>query len=599
MEPAQESSRLNFLTVCAEVVMSPKKLRKTDLESATLMIAKAVRQREIAKALRLIEANIDALRSTGSEKNRIKLLAYAAWAIAYAPSLLDVVEESLVRFKQIQWSELPFFTLAYLTLAEALVRFHREDYDDAEIGFEQLKKDADLIDDSDLQAVSRFYGSGALRKRARYPEALELIRQAKEIDLAAGNKARAAAMELAEGWLLFLQNDVIGAQKILTHARSVLAGHWFDLADALSFQGRIHRKERQYQEALDCFTQAINVYEKHKLPRHNVARAYRNRAVVFRLLARDLLKVRNGNSDRTQINDKITELRKRAFADLEQARVLYDQLDPNRHTYELGIIHLSRAEIYFDAYELDQAEAEAETAYEYGKTKNNKIVMAEARVIQSNQTMNRGERDNARRAFQLANEAIEIAKELGHHKRLLARAHIAKGSVLLDSTYNDPVGAYQCWERARLSLCPEDKDYLRDLLDALEEKIQSKRSSDAGVYIWTIHDLAPLAELRAQFEETVIRAVWEKLKRNTAQTAILLKTGRRKVLQAISTFSITENVLKQLKGEKVSAEVLDKLASIRNREIRGRATFIILLKKTIGPKFRVSKVLKHTKPVPS
>jgi tetratricopeptide (TPR) repeat protein len=579
--------------------MSPKKVREVDLDEAISTIAKAVRSREIAKALTLIEANIDALQSSRSVNNRIKLLAYCAWAIHYDASYLDIVETSLAQFKQSPASDLPFCVLAHLNLAEALVRFHREDYEDAENGFEQLKADADRIGDSELSAVSRYYLSRTLRKKAKYSEALELILQAKEIDSAAGNRARVASMGLSEGWLYFELNDVEKAQEILNHARNSLGRHWFDRGGALSFQGRIHRKEHQYSEALDCFTQAIEFYAKQKLPRRNVARAYRNRAVVYRLLARDLLKVPYPQSERAEINERITELREKAFADLEQARKLYDQLDPNRHTYELGIIHLSRAEIYFDAFELDQAEMEAETAYEYGKTKNSKIVMAEARVIQSNQARNRGGRDNERKAYQLAKEAIEIAKGIERHQRLLARAYIAKGNALLVSTYNDPIRAHRCWEKARLNLCPEDKDYLRDLLDALEERINSQRSSASVVFTWTKNDLAPLTELTGTFQEIVIYTTWLDLNRNTAQTAIALGTQRRKVIQATSLYCITEKVLTQLKGEKVSVEVLDKLASIRNREIRGRATFIILLKKTIGPKFRVSKVLKHTKPVPS
>jgi len=577
--------------------MSPKKVREADLEKVISTIAKAVRSRDIARALRLIQAKIDALESVGSLKSRTKLLAYCAWAIDYDASYLDVVEVSLKQFKELPVSELPLCVLAHVTLAEALVQFHREDHNDAKNGFEQLRDDADRINDSELMAVSRYYLSRTLRKRARYPEALEVIRQAKEIDSAAGNKARVAAMELAEGWLLFVQGAVKEGQQVLIHARELIAHHWCDLGDALSFQGRIHRKERQYTEALDCFTKAVEVYAKHKLPRRHVARAYRNRAVVFRLLALDLLKDRKPHSDRTEINNEITKLRKNSLADLEQARVLYDQLNPNRHTYELGIIHLSRAEVYFDAFELNQAEAEAETAYEYGKSKDNRIVMAEARVIQSNQARNRGKREDARRAYQFANEAIEIAKELGHHQRLLARAYIAKGNVLLDSTYDDPIGARQCWERARLNLGPEDRDYLRDLLDALEERMHSHRSSDSVIYALTMHDLAPLAELKGDFEEAVIRSVWEQLRKNTSQTATKLKTGRRKVTQATSTFSVTEEVLKQLKGDKVSSEVLDKLASIKNREIRGRAAFVKLLKKTVGPDCRVSKVLKYTKSV--
>jgi len=165
--------------------MSPKKVREVDLDEVISSIAKAVRSREIDKALRLIEANIDALQSSGAEHNRIKLLSYCAWAIDYDASYLDIVEGSLEQFKQMAASELPFCVLAHLTLAEALVKFHSEDYEEAEKGFEQLKADADRIG-PELMAVSRYYLSKTARKQARYPEALELVLQAKEIDSAAG-----------------------------------------------------------------------------------------------------------------------------------------------------------------------------------------------------------------------------------------------------------------------------------------------------------------------------------------------------------------------------------------------------------------------------
>jgi hypothetical protein len=90
-----------LLTVGAEVVMSPKKVREADLEKVIHLLAKAVRSREIAKALKLIEVNIYGLGPTGSEKNRIKLLAYGAWAIDYDGAYLDIVEGSLRQFKQI------------------------------------------------------------------------------------------------------------------------------------------------------------------------------------------------------------------------------------------------------------------------------------------------------------------------------------------------------------------------------------------------------------------------------------------------------------------------------------------------------------------
>nr|QEO74546.1 TPR repeat-containing protein [uncultured bacterium] len=576
------------------------------LDRVTPTLAEAVRLRNIPQTLEIIGENIDVLDTLTLPpdasclclyKKAIPFLAYCAWAIDFHAPYLERVERCLPRFKQLPLGELTMGELGRLLIAEGLLKFHDEDYDEAKALFDQVKDYADHIDDTELMTVSRYYLGRVLWRQIRYPEALELIRDAKELDSDSGHTTRVAAMELDEGWLLFLQGKVEEAQQVLHQARAVLeqTDAWVDLGNVLSFQGRIHRKSGEYDKALDCFAQAIDMYRRHHPIHRNVARAHRNRAFVYRVQARDLIAKPTSQHARPQVEAEVRSLRAKAFAELGQAQKIYLALDAARHTYELGILHITRASIYSDADELDRAEAEAKAAYEYGEAKNNKVVMAEARVIQSKLALSRGGRDDARRSLDLANEAIELANDLVHHRRLLARAHIRKGYALLDSTHDDSIGARTCWEQARARLVTEDRDYLRKSLDALDECIRSKGHSRSFLYQLTEAAIEgkTLKELATTFEETLIRFVYERCDRNIARAAKKLKTNERTVRHAVATFRITDQSLKEFKRGKVGGEVFVKLKSLKGKEVQGRSTFVIMLKKAVGKALRLSEVMEH------
>lgn len=585
--------------------MDPRIILEANLDEMIPGLVMAVRLRNIPKALEIIGKNIDALDwvspsqdTLSLSKKAIPLLGYCAWAIDFHAPYFDMVEKSLPRFEQIPRHKLSVGELGLLDTAAGLASFHKEEYDAAKASFEKVKTLSALADDVELATVSRYYLSRVLWRQADYPQALVQVREAIERDAESGNSARVAAMQLVEGWLLLLLGDISESQQVLDRASKVLekTDAWVDLGNVLSFQGRRYRKGGKYMEALESFESAIKVYEKHSPTHRNVARAYRNKAVVYRLLARELSDEPTTKLTRTQTEGEIKELRHKAVSALNQAHDIYIELGASRHTYELGILHITRAAIYSEAGRMPEAEAEAEQAYKYGDMKKNKIVMAEARVIQSKLALRRGELDDVRRAYELAKQAIELAKELVHHRRLLARAFISKAHALLDSAYNDPTSAHECWEQACLHLVPEDKDYLRNSLNSLEEKIRSKQGPSNGpIYKLTRIGIEgrALDELTSVFEETVIRDVYERSGRNILRTAEELKTGRRKVRNAVSTFKVTETTLKNLKREKVGDEALNKLAGVKNKEVYGRAGFVSLLERTTEGDLDVSRILKH------
>jgi tetratricopeptide (TPR) repeat protein len=579
--------------------MQSRKRSKDPLESVIPKLAKAVKLREIPRALGIIDEWIDQLDSLPlSQKSAIALLGYCAWSIDFYGPHLEQLEKAIVRFRQIPPGELTLCDLSHLNVAEGLLKFHREEYSEAKTLFERVKEYADLGRCTELMTISRYYLGRVLWKQTDYENALVYIHDAKKLDV--NNGARVAAMELVEGWLHFLMGDIKEAQRVLDHAKTVLYGRvdaMIDLGNILSFQGRLFRESGQYRKALDCFSEAIAYYGKDDPGHRNVARSHLNKAFVYRLLARDLDRKRLSKYQRPQAEAEVQELRIKAFAELNRGREIYE-FDKSRHNRGLCKLHSILALLYFDSCEFDRAEEEAEKSYAYGRDKNDKFGMADARIIQSTLALegHRGIID-AQLALKLAKEAIKDAEQTGH-RRLRARAYIRMGLALLERPYEDPIGARRCWEEAQANLVPDDMDYLRASLAALEKGILSKQHSSSLISRLTVADIegCTLEEINTEVEETVIRSVYERLGRNIFRTAKELKTGARKVRKAVTIFKITEATLQNLKDEGVDSEVLKRLASVKNRETQGQARLLSLLKKVLGSEPTdpyKSKILRH------
>lgn len=360
----------------------------------------------------------------------------------------------------------------------------------------------------------------------------------------------------------------------------------------MSFQGRLYREDGQYQKALDCFADAVSIYEKQDRGHRNVARAHFNAGFVYRLLARDLGKQMTSDK-RPHFKVKYAELRANAFDELKQAREIYE-FDESRHARGLGKVHNVLALLFLDSSEFDRAEIEVATAFTYGSRKSDLVVMADAKIIESTLVLSgsRGFVDGPL-ALELAETAIGYAKGTGH-RRLLARATIRKGLALLEPPNINLVVAQQCLDEAQVRLVREDRDYLRNSLVNLEQKIRAKRNSSAPIFYLTPVSIRgrSLEEITGEAEEKVIRCVYEACCGKVSKTAETLKIHPRRVRAAVSTFKITEVVLTNLSREDCAGELLEKLATLRNREVQGRATFVELLKQTFGANY--SDQLKAT-----
>lgn len=587
----------------AEKVLSLAKFNESPLTAADMLeliptLAEAVTSRDLSHALAIIDQTIDSLKTIPPlQPGAIHLLAYCAWAIDYYEPHLDPVKDALERFRQIPRKGLTLSELVLLNIAEGLVKFHQEHYKEADALFLLAQSDADRSEDNELMTVTRYYRGRGLWKMRCYDQSLIFIRDAISRDLAAKNHARVAAMELVEGWLLFLKGEIRPSQRVLDRANARLgssSGAWIDLGNIRSFQGRLYREAGPdyYVKALDCFADAIEAFKDNRGHR-NVARAHINSAFVCRLMTRDLGDLRILPEVRAEVTLEIKQLRDRARAEINEALSIY-RFAPNRHLGALSRLHSVSALLYFDEPDFEKAAAEADTAYFYAYERGDNIGMANARIIQSKLLLDGGWKGyvDAHEALQLAKDAVDYAEQT-ENRRVLARAYMRKADALLALPEKDHVRAQQCLAKARKCLVPEDRDYLSNALRRLEklsERVsEEKQRPNAVVACTTVAQMRrdveaghSLAEMSEAYEERVARFVCIELcDRNITKAAAVLKAGARKVRRAMSSYAITEAALKQLLDAGIDKRVVDRLSILSGREVHGHARFVRLLKKTL------------------
>lgn len=576
-------------------------LRLTEeMANAIPALAEAVRAREIPKALAIVAKNINYLETLPLlQPGAMHLLAYCAWAIDYTEGYFDQVREGVARFREAPRKELTLQDLSLFNLSEGLIKFHQEQYGESEEFFRLAQDDADRAEDSELMTIVRYYRGRSLWKMRRYDEALGYIRDAICRDLVSRNQPRVAAMELVEGWLLFLKGEIGAAQQVLTRARARLGANskaWVDLGNILSFQGRLYREAgpEHYFDALDCFAEAIRLYRKHDDPSHrNIARTHLNAALVYRILARDLADKRVPFERRARVEADVASLRRQAVQEIEQAQTIYE-LARSRHSSERSRLHSLLALLYFDDCKFEEAAKEAEASFTYASETGSNVGMANARIIQSKLALDGGLNGfvDVTSALSLAQEAVGYAEQT-ENRRARARAHIRLGHALLELPDKDLAGARRSLKAAQDRLVAEDRDYIRKALTHLEEMIdaatRSTHHDSSPVYSMTVGQLKEdislgfsLSEINEEQEERIARFVFVELcDQNVTRAAQSLKTSARKIRKAISVFALTEAALNSLAQAGVGSQVLDRLARIKDREVEGQSTFVRLLRETL------------------
>jgi hypothetical protein len=578
---------------------SESPLTPVEMDDAISELAKAITKREIARALAIVDRHMGQLQTVPLlQRGAIHLLACSAWAIDYYGPFFDPVKEAVARFRQIPRKELTLSGFVLLNIADGLVRFHQEEYREAAALFHQAQKDADRSEDAELMTVTRYYLSRAWSKLKSYDRSLNYVRDAIRRDLAAKNHARVAAMELVEGWLLFLKGEIPHSQATLDRARARLGSctdAWIDLGNILSFQGRLYREAGpdSYVKALDCFVEAIDAYGKHDPGHRNVARARINSAFVYRLMARDLGDL-PGKEDREQRAAEVERLQKKAFDEIDDARTIY-RFAKNRHLGALSRLYSIVALLYFDKAQFDKSAAAAEEAYAYASERGDNVGMANARIIQSKLALDgdlKGYVD-VHSALSFAREAVEYASQT-ENRRVIARAYLRNGEAILALPKRDTFKAQQCLNEARKYLVSQDRDYLSSIFSRLEKEIEKvseqRQRPDSLVSYLTVERVrqkiaadCSLAEISEAHEEKLIRFVYSEIcGGNITKTASQLKTGARKVRRAITFYAVSEAALKRLAAEGIDERIITRLSELKGCEIQGHTKFVRLIRNTLA-----------------
>jgi len=208
------------------------------------------------------------------------------------------------------------------------------------------------------------------------------------------------------------------------------------------------------------------------------------------------------------------------------------------------------AQICVDLGDLDMAEKRASEAFELGATKADYLLMCRARVVQATVANARfeeqiGEADDPSRFAQLANDCAKEAVALGERtesRRLVAQAYICEGMTLVNGFFNNSEKARACCDQAETYLNHDRHDALWQEVEILRSRILHAGLEDPNLRAWSqgaVGDKS-LQEVVADFEEVLIRRVWEREGRKVSRVANKLAVSPKKVRRVLRHLGLLE-----------------------------------------------------------
>jgi tetratricopeptide (TPR) repeat protein len=295
----------------------------------------------------------------------------------------------------------------------------------------------------------------------------------------------AAAMRVAESWLLFQKDRTREALKMLGEADAILSltDDYVTRGNIQSSYGRVYQREGRYDLALRHFRKAIEEYKQRDPEHRNLARSLANMGYVERLMALQLRKKIDADAaerrkSEPDLRKEYEHVRAEALAHLDRATEIYKI---HSHHRGAGTVCVNRGHLHLDSGDLHRADDEAREAYELGEQKRDSILMARARLLEcmvENTKLEEEIEDPAwvaRLALESAREAVELARGT-ENRRLLARALIWHGLTICNTSPGSPDAAREIAEQAGVLLRNEVQDHIWDDLQALKEKVVGKGS---------------------------------------------------------------------------------------------------------------------------
>ncbi|MBV8551301.1 MAG: hypothetical protein JOY54_08370 [Acidobacteriaceae bacterium] len=492
-------------------------------------------------------------------------VCHAGVALGCLAQWLDVgfedgglLSELLGRFPKSARPALPLIDYVHLRVAEALVAMRREDLSEALRHLEIVLAISNEIGDQRLFLIAMLWKARCLRKAGEYDHALQITRQGIQLAGELRLPYVAAVMRTLESWMVFQNGEPKEATRILQGAEAVLrdTDDFITLGNIQSAYGRIALREGRYDHAMQYFDASIDYFRRRPSLRAYLARSLTNIAQAKRFLALQLRRTIDAHWERQKSADaaekrldkrdkaaqleRMHELLKSAQEHLAQADGIYRKSD-NHHG--AGNVDVSLAQIHLDLGNLEQADTRASDAFELGSTKQDYLLMCRARVVQAMVANARyeeqiGESDDPSRFAQLAHDCAREAVDLGERtesRRLLAQAHICHGMTLVNGFFNNTDAARECCDRAETYLGHDRHDALWHELEILRERILHSGIEDPNLRAWSqgaVGDKS-LQQVVGDFEELLIRKVWEHEGRKVSRVATRLAVSPKKVRRVL------------------------------------------------------------------
>jgi tetratricopeptide (TPR) repeat protein len=483
------------------------------------------------------------------------LLLLAQWVdVGYRDyHLLDSI---LQRFPAGCRRRLPLDDYLRLRMVEAFRAFSAEQVDSAIETLDFVLRAERGAEDEHLMTLAHFWKGRAHRKKGEYEIALREIVSARELAHASRKNAMfTSVIQIHEAWLLFQKGLKKEALRMLAHAESVLkvTDDSLSLGNIESARGRMVRRAGEYAKALDHFDRAIAIYSEGNPNHRNLARALVNAAHVKRLLALQLRKKIDARSRKpnqirgasltsaapigpASMRARYQQLYQEAMLQLQRAREIYML---HGHSGGLGAVIVNSGYLHLDGGDIDRAAREALEAYRLGHEKNDQILMARARVLQTATENARIEEQlgedvdialHANHAKQFSEEALELAKHT-QNRRLLAAAYIARGMSAGNEFFQEWDLAKRCASEATDLIGAGENDHLLDDLAALKSHIMQASGINDTLRGWSegmVGDKT-FQQVTEEFAEIVIPKVWLREDRKISRVAQCLSISPKKV----------------------------------------------------------------------
>lgn len=501
-------------------------------------LERALIQREMAVCFALLdEVFCDGRRLATEEYESFSLILSLAQGVDLGYRDLAFFEEQFTPFVAMSPLQVDVSQYLRLKLAEGYLLLAGRRHGSAADLFQALLHLHETTLPPILLFVATFWLARARRQEGNFHRALLDIRTAKECAEGMGALNLVAVTKIHESWLVFHKGDRRLAFELLDQAHTTLlpTGHALSLGNIAAARGRFIRSTGDYQRSLGFFHQAIEIYREHYPDHPNLGRALVNAAYVKRLLMLEL-QPRRGEPTTAAMHAQALAIGQEAMELLRDASRIYAR---HQHQGGSGSVLINLGHLKLESGEIDGAAEEAEAAYCLGEEKEDRVLMARARILQAYVEMACAEEQlddplsplsSADKAAQLADEAVSLA-ESTQNRRLLAGAYITRGLAGADFLLADWDLARKCAAKASDLLGSGDRDHLLRELHELKRKIAQPQTVDDTFRRWSNGELGDKSfrQIEEQFAEIVIPKVWMNLGRNVSRVAQQLNISPKKV----------------------------------------------------------------------